>query len=138
MRAGRALAIIRINNGADANGFYITTNEFNFFAPRFPRQPDLCPFQAGTDGGDSDIGDRLFDTANFTLEREPRLSTVWAGNLHRATSYSGDAGGTESTCSAELRTSSSTRSDSRLRIWAVSNTQSAEHRDSCADVRTQR
>jgi hypothetical protein len=106
--------------GADANGFYITTNEFNFFAPGFrASQIYVLSKQALTAGTATSAID--FDTVNFTLDGHPGF-TVWPA-ISPGNSFSSDAGGTEYLLSG-VANFSSTRSDNRLRIWAVSNTQS--------------
>lgn len=106
--------------GADANGFYITTNEFNFFAPGFRASQIYVLSKQGLTAGTATSAID-FDTANFTLDGNPGF-TVWPA-ISPGTSYSADAGGTEYFLSG-VANFSSTRSDSRLRIWAVSNTQS--------------
>jgi hypothetical protein len=106
--------------GADANGFYITTNEFNFFAPGFrASQIYVLSKQALTAGTATSAIN--FDTANFTVDGNPGF-TVWPATSP-GSSYSADAGGTEYLLSG-VANFSATHSDSRLRIWAISNTQS--------------
>lgn len=106
--------------GADANGFYITTNEFNFFAPGFrASQIYVLSKQALTAGTATSA--ILFDTANFTLEAHPGF-TVWPATSP-GNSFSADAGGTEYLLSG-IANFSTTRADQRLRLWAISNTQS--------------
>src|SRR5215831_6527088 len=106
--------------GADANGFYITTNEFNFFAPGFRASQIYALSKKGLEAGTATSA-ILFDTANFTLEGNPGF-TVWPA-ISPGTSFSAEAGGTEYLLSSVARFST-TASDTRLRIWAISNTQS--------------
>jgi hypothetical protein len=106
--------------GADANGFYITTNEFNFFAPGFRASQIYAMSKQSLEAG-SAISAINFDTANFTLDGNPGF-TVWPASSP-GTSFSSDAGGTEYLLSSVARFSP-TASDTRLRIWAISNTQS--------------
>ncbi|HKF06054.1 MAG TPA: hypothetical protein VKB49_27285 [Candidatus Sulfotelmatobacter sp.] len=106
--------------GADANGFYITTNEFNFFAPGFRASQIYALSKRGLEAG-TVTSAILFDTANFTLEGNPGF-TVWPA-ISPGTSFSQEAGGTEYLLSSVARFST-TASDTRLRIWAISNTQS--------------
>jgi hypothetical protein len=106
--------------GADANGFYITTNEFNFFAPGFRASQIYVLSKQALVAGTATSAIN-FDTANSTLDGNPGF-TVWPA-ISPGTSYSSDAGGTEYLLSA-VANFSVTRSDNRLRIWAISNTQS--------------
>jgi hypothetical protein len=106
--------------GADANGFYITTNEFNFFAPGFRGSQIYAISKQALEAGTATSAIN-FDTANFTLEGNPGF-TVWPA-ISPGTSFSVDANGTEYLLSSIARFSS-TASDTRLRIWAISNTQS--------------
>lgn len=106
--------------GADANGFYITTNEFNFFAPGFRASQIYVMSKQALEAGTATSAIN-FDTANFTLDGHPGF-TVWPAASPGA-SFSSDAGGTEYLLSSVARFST-TASDTRLRIWAISNTQS--------------
>jgi hypothetical protein len=106
--------------GADANGFYITTNEFNFFAPGFRASQIYVMSKQALEAGTATSAIN-FDTVNFTLDGHPGF-TVWPA-ISPGTSFSSDAGGTEYLLSSVARFSA-TASDTRLRIWAISNTQS--------------
>ena len=106
--------------GADANGFYITTNEFNFFAPGFRASQIYAISKQALEAGTATSAIN-FDTANFTLDGHAGF-TVWPATSP-GTSFSSDAGGTEYLLSSVARFST-TASDTRLRIWAISNTQS--------------
>jgi hypothetical protein len=113
--------------GADANGFYITTNEFNLAAPGF-RGSQIYAFSkrqlaAGApfvnvvqfDTADPSLGVQLDGTPGFTVW--PATST---GNQ-----FEGSHGGTEYFLSSEA-VFQATHVDSRLRLWAVSNTSSID------------
>src|SRR5215469_3783131 len=106
--------------GADANGFYITTNEFNFFAPGFRASQIYAMSKQSLEAGRATSAIN-FDTANFTLDGNPGF-TVWPASSP-GTSFSSEAGGTEYLLSSVARFSPSA-SDTRLRIWGISNTQS--------------
>ena len=113
--------------GADANGFYITTNEFNLVSPGF-RGAQVYAFSkrqlaAGApfvnvvqfDTADPNLGVQLDGTPGFTVW--PATST---GNT-----FEGSQGGTEYFLSSEA-IFQETGVDSRLRLWAVSNTSSID------------
>ena len=114
--------------GADANGFYITTNEFYVFSPGFFTGAQIYAFSkaqlaagAGTvnvvqfDTSDPSLGVQLDGTSGFT---------VWPA-ISSGNQFEGSHGGTEYFVSSEAVFQDS-RADSRLRVWAVSNTGSLD------------
>jgi len=107
--------------GADANGFYITTNEFNFFANGFIGSQIYATSKSSLVSGAPTITVLQFDTRDFTLDGNPGF-TVWPATTP-AMGYSGDANGTEYFLSS-VAVFSSTSTDNRIRLWALSNTQS--------------
>ncbi len=107
--------------GADANGIYLTTNEFNFFAAGF-RGSQIYAFPKLTlASGAASVPVFLFDTAGFLLDGLPGF-TVWPA-ITPAMGYAEDAGGTEYFLSS-VAVFNASQTDNRIRIWALSNTQS--------------
>jgi hypothetical protein len=107
--------------GADANGFYMTTNEFNFFAPGFRASQIYAISKSALASGASSVAVSQFDTAGFLLEGNPG-HTVWPSSTP-ASGYESAAGGTEYFLSSVARFTA-TFTETRLRVWALSNTQS--------------
>src|SRR5260370_2968744 len=62
--------------GADANGIYLTTNEFNFFAPGFRGSQIYVISKQTLASGAGSVPVFLFDTAAFLLDGNPGF-TVW-------------------------------------------------------------
>jgi len=108
--------------GADANGIYLTTNEFNFFAPGFHgAQIYAIPKQMLAFGAPG-IPVFLFDTAGFLDPLGLPGFTVWPATTP-AMMYSTDAGGTEYFLSSDAVFFVS-QTDNRIRLWGLSNTSS--------------
>lgn len=107
--------------GADANGIYLTTNEFNLFAPGFRGSQIYAISKQMLTSGAASVPAVLFDTAGFLLGGLPGF-TVWPATTP-AMMYSNDAGGTEFFLSS-VAVFNASQSDNRIRIWALSNTQS--------------
>jgi hypothetical protein len=62
--------------GADANGFYLTTNEFNFAAPGFRGSQIYAMSKRALAAGTASIGVTQFDPANYLPGGLPG-HTVW-------------------------------------------------------------
>jgi hypothetical protein len=107
--------------GADQNGFYITTNEFNLFAPGFHGSQIYAMSKQALASGAASVAVFQFDSADFTLDGNP-AHTVWPATTP-VSAYAPDAGGTEYFLSS-VAVFSPVSTDSRLRIWAITNTQS--------------
>jgi hypothetical protein len=107
--------------GADANGFYITTNEFNFFAAGFRGSQIYALSKRLLGIGASAVPVFQFDTASFLLDGLPG-HTVWPASAP-ASADEDEASGTEFFLSS-VAVFSPTRSDNRIRIWALTNTES--------------
>src|SRR5216684_3612462 len=107
--------------GADANGFYITTNEFNFFANGFHASQIYAFSKQALASGAASVSVTQFDTAGLAPDGNPGF-TVWPATTP-ASAYEGGAGGTEYFLSS-VAIFSTTSTDSRLIIWALSDTQS--------------
>ncbi len=107
--------------GADSNGFYITTNEFNFFATGFHASQIYAFSKQALASGAASVSVTQFDTAGLAPDGNPGF-TVWPATTP-ASAYETGAGGTEYFLSS-VAIFSATNSDNRLIIWALSNTQS--------------
>ncbi len=107
--------------GADANGIYLTTNEFNFFAPGFRGSQIYVISKQTLASGAGSVPVFLFDTAAFLLDGNPGF-TVWPATTP-AQGYEESAGGTEYFLSS-VAVFNLSQTDTRLRMWALSNTQS--------------
>ena len=114
--------------GADANGFYITTNEFYVFSPGFFTGAQIYAFsKAQLAAGAGTVNVVQFDTSDPTLgvqlDGTPGF-TVWPA-ISTGNQFEGSQGGTEYFVSSEAVFQDS-GADSRLRLWAVSNTGSLD------------
>jgi hypothetical protein len=109
--------------GADANGIYISSNEIAVFQPEFHGSQIYAISKKALAGGQPTVNVIVFDTteASLLFEDSPG-GTVWPATSPGGI-YASESGGTEYFLSS-LAAFSDTGSDSRLRIWALSNTQS--------------
>ena len=107
--------------GADANGIYITTNEFNFFARGFHGSQIYAISKQALAAGQPSVNVVQFDSADSSLllDGHPGF-TVWPATNPTGQSAV-DLSGTEYLLSSVAVFSGS---DNRLRLWALSNTQS--------------
>ncbi len=107
--------------GADANGFYITTNEFNLFAPGFDgAQIYAMSKRALASGGPVTVV--LFNTADFLDADGAPGFTVWPAQS-AAGQYDTDNGGTEFFLSSDAVFFGF---DNRIRQWTLTNTSSLD------------
>jgi hypothetical protein len=113
--------------GADANGFYITTNEFNLVSPGFRGAQIYAFSKRQLAAGAPLVNVVQFDTADpslgVQLDGAPGF-TVWPATS-TGNQFEGSHGGTEYFLSSEALFQDS-GVDSRLRLWAVSNTGSLD------------
>ena len=107
--------------GADANGFYITTNEFPFFANGFHASQIYALSKQALASGAASVTVTQFDTFGLAPDGNPGF-TVWPATTP-ASAYETGAGGAEYFLSS-VAIFSITSTDNRLIIWALSNTQS--------------
>jgi len=111
--------------GADANGFYVTTNEFSLFGPGFIGAQIYAFSKTQLAAGASLVNVVQFDTSDTSLgvqlDGNPGF-TVWPA-LSTGNEFEGSQGGTEYFLSSEAVFQDS-GVDSRLRVWSVSNTSS--------------
>jgi hypothetical protein len=119
--------------GADANGIYLTTNEFNLAAPGFHGAQIYAFSKRQLAAGAPFVNVVQFDTADpslgVQLDGTPGF-TVWPATSSGNHSQDGEDnedghGGTEYFLSSEA-IFQATGVDSRLRLWTVSNTRSID------------
>lgn len=108
--------------GADANGFYLTTNEFNFFAPGFQGSQIYAMSKQALASGAATIQVTQFDTATTLLDGHPG-HTVWPAISPDLEEQEGDGRGSEFFLSS-LAVFSPTSTDNRIRVWKLRNTKS--------------
>jgi hypothetical protein len=109
--------------GADANGFYVTTNEFNLVSPGFNGAQIYAFSKAQLAAGAKAVNVVQFDTTDPTLGVQLNGNpgfTVWPATAS-AGQFDTSSGGTEFFLSSEA-VFSDTRVDNRLRVWFVTNT----------------
>jgi len=102
--------------GADANGFYVTTNEFSLFGSGFFGAQIYAISKLALESGASSVVATLFNTADTSF---PGF-TVWPA-ITPGTGFSSDAGGTEYFASSDAVFFGVSN---EIRIWAISNTSS--------------
>ena len=112
--------------GADANGFYLTTNQFNLFRPQFFHAAQIYAFpKQQLAAGAAFVSVVQFDTSDpnlgVQLDGNPGF-TVWPA-LSTGNQFEGSQGGTEYFVSSEA-VFANNGEDSRLRLWTLSNTSS--------------
>ena len=111
--------------GADANGFFVTTNEYSLFGPGFHGAQIYAFPKAQMASGTSSVRVVQFDTADpslgVQLDGTPGF-TVWPATSN-GNQFEGSHGGTEYFLSSEAVFQDS-GVDHRLRLWTVSNTSS--------------
>ena len=108
--------------GQDANGVYITTNEYDLFGPSYNAAQLFAFSKAELAAHPASIGVTLVE--NLELEGTPGF-TVWPA-ISNAGDYATDNGGTEfllSTIAGDgSETGNPTRTANRIGLWALSNT----------------
>jgi hypothetical protein len=109
--------------GADANGFYITTNEFSLFGSGFYGAQIYAFSKAQLAAGAPVVNVVQFNTADpslgVQLDGTPGF-TVWPA-LSTGNQFEGGQGGTEYFLSSEA-VFQDNGVDNRLRLWSLSNT----------------
>jgi hypothetical protein len=111
--------------GADAFGFYITTNEYSFFGPEFKAAQIYAFSKQAFARGDSTILVNQIDTANMVRGKQAGF-TVWpasAPNGHFATSGDGTEYFLSSNAADEVNVLQN-RMSRDLVVWTLSNTES--------------
>jgi hypothetical protein len=110
--------------GADANGFYITTNEFNFFAVGFNASQIYALPKHDLAAGSSSVTVFQYDTNNFQVVAIPPDITVpgftvWPAQSPGVKNFAAEVHGTEYFLSS---LAVFTGTDNRIVLWALTNT----------------
>ena len=105
--------------GADANGIYISVNEFPLFVNGFNSAQIYAFPKKALAAGASSVSVVLIDTINNLLDGTPGF-TVWPATSP-AGKYEKDNRGTEYFLSSQAVFNDS-NTDNRLRVWALTNT----------------
>jgi hypothetical protein len=108
--------------GADANGFYITTNEYSFFGPEFIAAQIYAFSKSTLASNAASIAVTQFNTVG-AVNGNPGF-TVWPATTP-AGAYATDLGGTEYFLSSDAADEANgTGSSTDLIVWGLTNTQS--------------
>ncbi len=108
--------------GADANGFYITTNEYSLFGPEFKSAQIYALSKAALAAGAASVSVTQFDTGGLD-DGNPGF-TLWPAQSP-GTAYESGAGGTEyfmSSNAADEANGGGSSTD--LLVWGLTNTSS--------------
>jgi hypothetical protein len=113
--------------GVDANGFYLTTNEYSFFGPEFNSAQIYAFAKRALARGDADVLVTQFDTTG--ADRGRNGFTIWPAQSPNADQYSRDARGTEfflSSNAAEEATGTDEHVSDSIVTWSLTNTRSLD------------
>jgi hypothetical protein len=113
--------------GVDANGFYITTNEYSFFGPEFNSAQLYAFSKRALARGDADVLVTEFDTTG--ADRGLNGFTIWPAQSPNDSQYSRDARGTEfflSSNAAEEATGTDVNRSNSIVTWSLTNTRSLD------------
>jgi hypothetical protein len=113
--------------GVDANGFYVTTNEYSFFGPEFNSAQIYAFSKRALARGDADVLVTQFDTT--AADRGRNGFTIWAAQSPTASQYSNAARGTEfflSSNGAEEATGVPGAVSNSIVTWSLTNTRSLD------------
>jgi hypothetical protein len=120
--------------GADANGIYLTTNEFSLFGPGFHGAEIYALSKRALARGDAAVDALLFDSADPDLgiafdpvEAPFGGFTVWPAQAPGGAFETRDRGTEYFLSSLAVFTDSGV--ESRLRLWSLTNTRSLDGRD---------
>lgn len=109
--------------GFDANGIFLTTNEFPF-SGGFNAAQIYALSKRALAAGTGPISVTLFDTTDYLLDGTPGF-TVWPARSPGSGSFATEGNGTEYLLSSQA-VFNDDGTDNRLRIWALSNTASLD------------
>jgi len=109
--------------GADANGFYVTTNEYSLFGPEFKAAQIYAFSKSALALGTASVSVTQFNTVG-AVNGNPGF-TVWPATTP-ANAYETGAGGTEYFLSSDAasETGNTTGTSTDLIVWGLTNTQS--------------
>ena len=111
--------------GADANGFYITTNEYSLFGPEFKGAQLYAFSKRALAGGDANVSVVQFDTRETPAAGRAGF-TVWPATSP-AGQYASSAGGTEYFLSSDAGEEvNASLTSTNLVVWALTKTQSLD------------
>jgi len=113
--------------GVDANGFYITTNEYSFFGPEFNSAQIYAFSKRALARGDADVLVTQFDTTAADQGRNG--FTIWAAQSPTDGEYARDQRGTEfflSSNAAEEATGTTVGMSNSIVTWSLTNTRSLD------------
>jgi hypothetical protein len=113
--------------GADANGFYVTTNEYSLFGPEFHGAQIYAFSKQALASGASSVGVTQFDT--HALDNGNSGFTLWPAQSPGSGSYESANGGTEYFMSSNAAdeahgngTSAGPGTSNQLLVWELTNT----------------
>jgi hypothetical protein len=110
--------------GADANGFYITTNEYSFFGPEFKAAQIYAFSKRALAANKAKVAVTQFDTTNLVRGTQAGF-TVWPAEVPNG-NFNTAADGTEffmSSNAADEVNRLQNRTSTDLIVWALTNTQ---------------
>jgi hypothetical protein len=111
--------------GADANGFYITTNEYSLFGPEFKGAQIYALSKRALARGDANVTVVQFDTRETAAAGRAGF-TVWPATTP-AGQYATSAGGTEYFLSSDAGEEvNASLTSTNLVVWALTKTQSLD------------
>jgi hypothetical protein len=111
--------------GADANGFYITTNEYSFFGPEFTSAQLYAFSKKALAAGSTNVSVTQIDTKNMVRGNQAGF-TVWPAESPNG-QFNPSGNGTEyflSSNAADEVNPLLNRTSSDLVVWALANTSS--------------
>ena len=111
--------------GADANGFYITTNEYDFFGDEFHAAQVYAFSKRALAGGEATLAVTQIDTVG--ADRGNPGFTIWPATSPGTTEFATGQGGTEyflSSNAAEEANGTGTSRD--LLVWSLTNSASLD------------
>ena len=113
--------------GVDANGFFLTTNEYSFFGPEFNSAQIYAFSKRALARGDAQVLVTQFDTTG--ADRGLNGFTIWAAQSPSTDDFSREARGTEyflSSNAAEEATGTTVNTSNSVVAWAMTNTRSLD------------
>ena len=113
--------------GVDANGFYLTTNEYSFFGPEFNSAQVYAFSKRALARQDADVLVTQFDTT--AADRGRNGFTIWPAQSPAANQYSSEANGTEyflSSNAAPEATGTDEGTSNSIVTWSLTNTRSLD------------
>jgi hypothetical protein len=113
--------------GVDANGFYLTTNEYSFFGPEFNSAQVYAFSKKALARGDASVLVTQFDTTGVDKGRNG--FTIWPAQSPTAGDFSRAANGTEfflSSNAAQEATGDDSGTSNTIVTWNLTNTRSLD------------